>query len=191
VPECGIFKGPLLLLASLIAGLAASLCLSLFTSVVAYWGPHGGSYFLGGNSALQLSYSLAPAIVSGGLCILGLHFRGHRRALLLGGAAGLLSVGVVCAYWAIAILTGVDVGLAVVGSVLWDLAAPILAMTLPLKGIRVPPRSHTAGQWWYVYAAVILLLAIAVPTIRLEQCGPALGLPESPRAFVLCGPLGR
>jgi hypothetical protein len=179
------------LLAALLAGLVASLCLSLLTSLVAYWGPHGGSYFLGGNSALQLSYSLAPAIASGGWSILGLHFRGHRHPVLLGGAAGLLGAGLVCAYWAIAILTGHDFGLALIGSLLWDLTAPILTMTLPLTGIRVPARKHTPGQWWYVYAAVVLLLAIAVPTIRLEQCGPALGLPGSPRAFVLCGPFAR
>jgi hypothetical protein len=182
-----VLIGPLLLVAALLAGLAASLGLSLLTSLVAYWGPHGGSYFLGGNSALQLSYELAPAVVSGGLTILGLHFRGHRHPVLLGGAAGLLGAGLVCVYWAIAIATGFDLGLAVVGSVLWDLAAPILAMTLPLKGIRVPPRTHTPGQWWYICAALILVLAIAVPTIRLEQCGPALGLPESPRQFILCG----
>jgi hypothetical protein len=154
---------------------------------VAYWGPHGGSYFLGGNSALQLSYELAPAFVSGGWCILALHFRGHRHAVLLGAAAGLLGAGLICLYWAIAILTGFDFGLAAVGALLWDLTAPVLAVVLPLKGTRVP--AHEAGGvWWYVAAAAVLLLAIAVPTIRLEHCGPALGLPESPRHFVLCTP---
>jgi hypothetical protein len=64
--------GPLLLLAALLAGLVASLCLSLLTSFVAYWGPHGGGYFLSGNSALQLSYELAPALVGGGWTVLAL-----------------------------------------------------------------------------------------------------------------------
>lgn len=191
MPECGIFIGPLLLLAALLAGLAASLCLSLITSLVAYWGPHGGSYFLGGNSALQLSYELAPALVSGGWCILVLHARGHRQAVLLGGAAGLLGAGLICLYWAIAILTGFDFGLAAVGSLLWDLTAPVLAGLLSFKGIRVPAHQPTGGRWWYVAAAAVLLLAIAVPTIRLEQCGPALGSPQSPRDFVLCVPFGR
>ncbi|HVS04772.1 MAG TPA: hypothetical protein VHK65_01210 [Candidatus Dormibacteraeota bacterium] len=158
------------------------------TSVVAYWGPHGGSYFLGGNSALQLSYELAPALVSGGWCILALHSRGYRHAVLLGAAAGLLGAGLICVYWAVAILTGLDFGLAAVGALLWDLTAPVLALVLPLKGIRVPVRKPAAGLGWYGAAAVILFLAIAVPTIRLEQCGPALGLPESPRQFVLCTP---
>jgi len=180
--------GPLVLLVALLAGLAASLCLSLLTSLVAYWGPHGGSYFLGGNSALQLSYELAPAFVSGGWTILALHSRGHRHPVLLGCAAGLLSAGLICLYWAIAILTGFDFGLAAVGSLLWDLTAPILALSLPLKGISVPARGRTRGPGWSVAAAAVLFLAIAVPTVRLEQCGPALGSPASPREFVLCAP---
>jgi hypothetical protein len=171
----------------LLVGLAASVCLSFMTSVVAYWGPHGGSYFLGGNSALQLSYEVAPALVSGGWCILALHARGHRHALLLGGVAGLLGAGLICLYWAVAILTGFDFGLAAVGALLWDLTAPILAVTLPLKGIR-PAHKPGGGPWWHLAAAAVLFVAIAIPSIRLAQCGPALGLPESPRQFVLCLP---
>ncbi len=129
-----------------------------------------------------------PAFVSAGWCILALHFRGHRHPVLLGGAAGLLGAGLICLYWAIAILTGFDFGLAAVGGLLWDLTAPILALVLPLKGIRVAARKPTSALWWYVPAATILFLALAVPTIRLEHCGPALGLPESPRQFVLCSP---
>ena len=158
---------------------------------MAYWGPHGGSYFLGGNSALQLSYELAPALVSGGWCILALHARGHRHAVLLGGAAGLLGAGLICLYWAIAILTGFDLGLAVVGALLWDLTAPILALTLPLKGIRAPAEKRTSGPWWHLAAAAVVLLAIALPSVSLERCGPALGSPESPRQFVLCVPFAR
>lgn len=181
---------PLLVLAALLAGLAASLCLALVTSVVAYWGPHADSYFLGGNSALQFSYELAPALVSGGWCILGLRFRGHQRAVLLGGAAGLFGAGLISAYWAIAILTGHEFGLAVL-ALLWDVTAPVLALSLPLKGTRVPARRDTGGTWWYVAAAAVLLLAITVPTLKLEQCGPALGSPMSPREFVVCVPSGR
>jgi hypothetical protein len=161
------------------------------TSVVAYWGPHGGSYFLGGNSALQLSYELAPPLVSGGWCILALHSRGHRRAVLLGAAAGLLGAGLISMYWAVAILTGFDFGLAAVGALLWDLTAPILALTLQFKGIRTPAHKPTPGPWWHLAAAAVLFLAIAVPTVNLERCGPALGSPESAREFVLCGPFGR
>ncbi|MDQ6713667.1 MAG: hypothetical protein M3Z28_10850 [Candidatus Dormibacteraeota bacterium] len=155
---------------------------------MAYWGPHGGSYFLGGNSALQLSYEVAPAFVSAGWCMLALHFRGHRHAVLLGAAAGLLGAGLICLYWAIAILTGFDFGLAAVGGLLWDLTAPILALVLPLKGIKVPLHKPAGALWWCVAAAMVLFLAIAVPTIRLEHCGPALGLPDASRQFVLCSP---
>jgi hypothetical protein len=191
MPECGIVMGPLLLVAALLSGLVASLCLSFLTSVVAYWGPHGGSYFLSGNSALQLSYELAPALVGGGWTILALHYRGHRHPFLLGGAASLLGAGLICVYWVIAILTGFDLGLAAVLSLLWDIAAPILALSLPLERATVAAHKRTAGPGWYLAAAAVLLLAIAVPTIRLEQCGPALGSPASAREFVLCGPFGR
>jgi len=45
--------GPLVLLVALLAGLATSLVLSLLTSLVAYWGPDGGSYFLVGRQAAR------------------------------------------------------------------------------------------------------------------------------------------
>ena len=177
----------LLLVAALLGGLAASLCLTLLTSVVAYWGPHGHSYFLGGNSALAFSYELAPAFVSAGWTMLALQFRGRRHAVLLGLAAGLIGAGLLVAYWAIAIITGYDFGLGLIMSLLWEIAAPILALTLPQKGTSSAPR-RTFDPWWHIAAAVVLLLAITIPTVRLEQCGPALGLPESQRHFVVCHP---
>lgn len=177
--------GPLLVVLAFLAGIVASLVLSLVTSLLAYWGPHGHSYFLGGNSALQFSSELAPAFVSAGWTALAMHGRRHRHALLLGLGAGLVGAVLLSAYWAIAILTGREFGLAVL-ALLWTLAAPILALTLPIKGAA----SLRPGRinYWYLLAAAVVLLAIALPTVGLQACGPSLGLPESPRTFTLCVP---
>lgn len=106
--------GPLLLLAALLAGLVASLCLSLLTSFVAYWGPHGGGYFLSGNSALQLSYELAPAPSWAAAGPSSRFLQRSSPPVLLGGAASLLGAALICVYWVVAILTGFDLGLAAV-----------------------------------------------------------------------------
>lgn len=65
-------------------------------------------------------------------------------------------------------MTGFDLGLAVVFALLWDFAAPILALSLPLVATRVAGGKRGAGPGWYVAAGAILVLAIAVPTIGLE-----------------------
>jgi hypothetical protein len=171
--------------AALLAGILASAGLALLTSVLAFWGPHGHSYFLGGNSALQFPSELAPAFISAGWTTLALDSRSHPHPVVLGAAVWLIGAELLIAYWAVAILTGVDLGLALVLGGLFEVAAPILALTLPL---RARARRTLVGPGWSLIAAIVLLIAIAVPTVGLQACGPALGLPEAPRQFRLCIP---
>lgn len=181
-------SGPVVVAVAFAAGIVISVILSLLTSLIAYWGPHGHSYFLGGNSALQFSAELAPAFLGAGWTTLALHSRGRRHASLLGIGAGLVSVVTTTLYWVVAISRGFDLGLLLILGGLWNLAAPVLALTLPIEGETPEGARREVQPGWYVAAAVVLLVAVVSTAIGLQSCGPALGLPEGARQLTVCVP---
>jgi hypothetical protein len=158
-------RGARLLVLVAAGGAVEGLALALLTVLLSKSDIGGGTLSLRGNGALVVPFGLGPALLAGQLAMLVLHLRAHRRWLAYGIAAA--GFGVVLVLGTFIPVLFLEKGavpaqsriipvqqLFTVLSLLWIVAAPLVAMFLPKPGPTARPR------WPYLASMGILPVAL-------------------------------
>jgi len=144
-------------------GAAAGILLDVATFLVARYGPAADGWSFRGNGALVVPLGVGPAIQAAGWTALVLHYRGVRRWLVLGLAAGLVGIGFVLLGVLALVLFGSASGAALSSALTtvplgWMVVAPWLA-----RYVRAPAEQVRYGQFGsYFIAGALFAISLGV-----------------------------
>lgn len=148
---------------ALAIGAVAGVLLYAATFLVDNYGPAADGWSFRGNGALIVPFGVGPAILAGAWTALVLRYRGARRWLVLGVAAGLVGIGFVLLGVLVLVLFGSAAGAAwsnflTLLTLGWMVVAPWLA-----RFVRAPAEEVRRGQLGgHVMAAVLFAITVGV-----------------------------